>query len=119
MPNAVAHQLAAAVAVGSGLAMDEAAHGEKSPRPVVGTLVAVAAGTLPDVLEPAVNPHHRRFFHSVALLAVIGAGVYQAYKWEPRSNRDQWVRTALLAVGGAYLVHLVMAGCTPRSLPLV
>lgn len=107
------------MAVGSGLSMDEAARGENSPRPVVGASIAAAAGTLPDVLEPAANPHHRQFFHRVVLLTAICASVYRAYKWEPRSDCDRWVRTVLLAAGGAYLVHLVMDGCTPRSLPLV
>lgn len=29
-------------------------------------------GTLPDQLEPALHPHHRQFFHSLAVLAGVG-----------------------------------------------
>ncbi len=73
-------------------------------------------GLLPDILEPAIHPRHRKFFHSFAFLIITGVGVW--YLWE-RTNIFKWIKwpVTILAVGVG--VHLLMDSRTSSSLPLV
>lgn len=93
-------------------------------RPVDGSALAMATAawlfpSLPDVLEPAVHPHHRQFFHSVAFGAVVAYGMRRAYHWETRDPVKQLARLAVLIGGSAYLAHLVRDAFTAKSLPLI
>jgi inner membrane protein len=93
-------------------------------RPVDGAAVAMGAEaaclpSLPDVLEPALHPNHRRFFHSVAFGLAVGYGVRRVYLWETWTDWDRLVRAALLVGGAAYLGHLARDAFTAKSLPLV
>ena len=74
---------------------------------------------MPDILEPAVHPHHRQFFHSIAFAALIGSGMYKLYQWETETEMEKILKLCLLVAGGAYLIHLAMDACTKRSLPLL
>lgn len=87
---------------------------------------AVAAGTLgaccaslPDLLEPAIHPNHRQFFHSVAFGLMVAGGVTRVYQWKPAEPWQQLIRGAALIAGGAYLIHLLLDATTPKSLPLL
>ena len=103
-------------------------------------------GKLPDSLEPALHPHHRAFFHS---LAAGGATTAATRKWlcaaqgrlrleakEQRALMDEtdgfeaflhwlfWVGLRLLSGATAgfttgYLSHLALDASTPMSLPLL
>ncbi len=89
-----------------------------------GTPLAMGAAaalmpSLPDVLEPAVNPNHRKFFHSVVFALLIGQGMHKAYKWDAKSDWERIVRVLLLAGGAAYLAHLARDAFTAKSLPLI
>jgi hypothetical protein len=53
-------------------------------KPLVAGSLAWVTGTLPDTLEPACHPNHRRFFRSLAVAALVGQGVYEAWKWKPK-----------------------------------
>lgn len=120
MPNGAVHTMAAAVAVG-GLVVATAEQGREdvAVKAVAGSGVAVLGSKLPDLLEPAIHPHHRQFFHSVVFLAALGAGAYKLYKWEPETTSGEWLRFLLLGAAAGYALHLIMDGCTPRSLPFV
>lgn len=117
--NAAEHRLSSAMVMGS-----LAASMTKKPEDtVVNTVTACAGGyyfaTLPDLVEPATDPHHRQFFHSVLFAAALGYGLYKVYRWETQSPLEEFARKLALVVGGAYLVHLAVDATTKRSLPLV
>lgn len=93
-------------------------------RPVDGSALAMGTAaallpSLPDVLEPASHPNHRRFFHSVTFAIAVGYGLRRAYKWEAQEPWEQLARMAALVAGVAYLAHLARDAFTARSLPLV
>lgn len=104
----------------SGLSVVLAGQGEQTP---INTLMAIGTGVafakLPDILEPATNPHHRQFFHSFVVLAAIGFGVKKAYNWKPQDRSGEFWRALALCAGIGYLSHLLLDGFTPRSLPLI
>lgn len=97
---------------------------QRQGRPVNGSTLAMATAaslfpSLPDVLEPAVHPNHRQFFHSVAFGAVVAYGMRRAYHWETQHPIEQLARLALLIGGSAYPAHLVRDAFTAKSLPLI
>lgn len=77
------------------------------------------AGRIPDLLEPATSPNHRKFFHSWVALAAMSYGWKKAYDWQPESDLDKFIRYVALVGGAAVISHLVLDSLTPRSLPLV
>ena len=84
------------------------------------TLLAGCAGLfmglLPDILEPALDPNHRRFFHSWSITALIIEGNRRS--WEnPKLTPEQRAGIALSSAG--YLSHLLLDGATPKGLPLI
>ena len=93
-------------------------------RHVDGTVIAMGAATaclpsLPDILEPAHHPNHRRFFHSITFALVIGCGLRHVYKWETNDAWERFARGVLLVGGAAYLAHLARDAFTTKSLPLI
>jgi len=119
MPNALTHQFVAALTVGGCVAQLEATEGKKTMAPLGGAALAAICTNLPDKLEPAIHPHHRQFFHSVAFVGMLGLGMYKLYKWETKTGQEDLLKFCLLVVGGSYLIHLAMDACTRRSLPLL
>lgn len=92
--------------------------------PVDGNAVAMGAAaalmpSLPDLLEPAVHPNHRKFFHSVTVAVAIACGMHRAYKWDAQGKWERLTRALLLVGGAAYLAHLVRDALTAKSLPVV
>ena len=119
MPNASAHQMFAALTVGSAFLGKEMVDKEQTGKPIVSAVLAGMLGTLPDKLEPALHPHHRQFFHSVTFGVTLWCLGKQVYKWQPESELGEISRFILLIAGGAYLGHLALDALTKRSLPLV
>lgn len=119
MSNALAHRTGAAVLVGGYLLALENQEGKSTHAPLSGSLLAAICTNLPDILEPAIHPHHRQFFHSLAFAALIGGGMYKLYRWNAQTDMDKLLRFFLLIAGSAYLTHLAMDACTKRSLPLL
>jgi inner membrane protein len=89
------------------------------PRAAAFGLGGYCCATLPDLLEPATNPHHRQFFHGVLFAVGLGYGLYKLYEFKPQSALGERLRLAGLIAGGAYLIHLALDATTRRSLPLV
>jgi len=81
--------------------------------------IGKSAGRIPDLLEPATSPHHRKFFHSWAMLATIGYGWKKAYDWDPETDLDKLLRFVALVGGATVISHLVLDSFTPKSLPLI
>jgi membrane-bound metal-dependent hydrolase YbcI (DUF457 family) len=119
MANALAHRTVAAALTGLVILNKGAQEGKHTMAPIGGSLLAAICTNLPDILEPATNPHHRQFFHSFAFAALVGGGMCKLYQWEPKTDMDERIKSCLLIAGGAYLIHLAMDACTKRSLPLV
>lgn len=119
MSNALAHRTGAAVLVGGYLLAREGFKGKITHAPVTGSILAAICTNIPDWLEPAVHPHHRQFFHSVAFAAMIGGGMYKLSQWETETEGEKLLKFCLLVAGSAYLAHLAMDACTKRSLPLL
>ena len=119
MPNALTHRFVAALTVGCCVAQWEATEGKKTVAPLGGAALAAICTNLPDKLEPAIHPHHRQFFHSLAFAGLMGLGLCKLYEWETETDQEKLLRFCLLVAGGSYLIHLAMDACTRRSLPLL
>lgn len=79
-----------------------------------GATLGTLGGVLPDILEPANSPHHRKVFHSWATASLISYGLYQAYK----SNIPKVAQGLCYIAGFGYLSHLALDSRTPMGLPL-
>lgn len=119
MSNGTVHQLTAAAAVGIACLTAERGKQHPSERPVVGAILAAGFTKLPDMLEPAVHPNHRQFFHSVAFAGMLGIVTHKVYCWQPDNPTDETVRFLLLVCASAYFIHLLLDAGTPKSLPLI
>ena len=117
--NGAAHRTIAAAAMTVAAASLSPRREETAAHAMVGCAGGYCLGTLPDLLEPATNPHHRQFFHSLAFAALLAYGLYRLYQWDPSSSELKALRFVGLIAGGAYLVHLTLDATTKRSLPLV
>lgn len=76
------------------------------------------AGILPDLLEPATNPKHRSFFHSIIYLITIASG--NGAIWDSANQsltEDQKAGISILSA--SYCSHLVTDGMTKKGLPLL
>ena len=119
MANGTTHRIAAAVAIGATCLHAERDQQEKTIKPLAGAVLSSVLTNLPDVVEPALHPNHRQFFHSYLFAAALAWGAYKVYKWEAETPVDKVARFVLLVGAGAYLVHLALDAGTPKSLPLV
>lgn len=117
--NASAHQWTTALATGAVLHSRECERGETTAWPLAGGGLAALLTKLPDILEPAVHPNHRQFFHSVAFAALVAGGWKALYDWQPQSDDGRFWRKVAMIGAGAYLCHLALDALTPRSLPLI
>jgi inner membrane protein len=149
MANRKQHIILGAAAGVGGCAVYSYIKEEKPSWPeLIGSGLSGAAGSLlPDLIEPATNPNHRSFFHSVSFAAVAGptAGswawrfrdeqIRRAEECELRANaaldgfeKILWKLQAFLhrflagAVPGlilGYASHLAADALTPKGLPLL
>jgi len=82
---------------------------------VKGAGIGAFFGILPDILEPATNPHHRGFFHSAAFIGVLIYGYYQFSKSDFNPEFKKYLRLAIIG----YLGHLGLDSTTPYGLPII
>jgi inner membrane protein len=120
MPNASQHALIGGTAAGiTYLALSR--YYQRQPdfgEFVTCALLGVAAAGVPDILEPAITPHHRQFAHSITL----GTGLTKwAMDFCRRENceGDPFPRILLGCALAAYLSHLAADFATPRGLPVL
>lgn len=119
MSNATAHRFGAAAALATAHLYYESKEETPTAAPFASAAFGYAAGTLPDILEPATSPNHRQFFHSIAVVGMLGWGLWRLWEWQPEDDAQKLLKWLGLCAGGAYLVHLVMDATTPRGLPVV
>jgi len=89
----------------------------KFPDLLVASAVGLAGGLLADLLEPASNPNHRNFAHSI--LVAIGLVVLIGLIWRNSVSDSEERSLALGSMIVAYLSHLVLDSATPKSIPLI
>lgn len=118
MPNRTTHVFAGG-AIGLAIALMDKQKNDVSHQPLFASFVGAVGGRLPDLLEPAINPNHRQFFHSFLVLGTVGVSMYEIYQWSPESNLEKFIRGTLLTLLGAYGSHLLLDMTTPKGLPLV
>ena len=88
----------AAVCVGGAAAADWEEDDHWAKHPLVAAATAAGCGTLPEVLEPALHPNHRQFFHSFLFATGVGFGLYKLYQWEPESEEENSCTSWYLSV---------------------
>jgi membrane-bound metal-dependent hydrolase YbcI (DUF457 family) len=82
---------------------------------LVCTAAGGAAALLPDILEPADSPNHRKFFHSITAAGLV---VY-SISGRHTNGYSASARKILMVLGMGYLSHLVADAGTPKSIKLV
>lgn len=117
--NRSTHQLVAGAAAGIYLAKRESMAGAATIKPLLGGAAAALFTNLPDILEPATSPNHRRIFHSLAFAAFLTTCLYQLNQWQPQTNSEKLLRGMGMLTVSAYLIHLALDFTTPKCLPLV
>lgn len=121
MPGSAVHGFLGAAAAG---VLAHAILPEKCPDRGAMILAAMAvggiAGFVPDLLEPALNPNHRSFFHSAvcAALVIYGGKVAWDSAGTPEGENKALAIFALAFMVG-YGSHLGADAVTPKSLPLL
>ena len=117
MPGRRTHMLAGATA--GVVVYGVAKHFKKEEWTLGGVLIAlvwgILGGMLPDVLEPAINSHHRQFFHSLLVAGIAYWGRDKLYQMLNLTS-EQIEACNFLLVG--YASHLVLDSTTPRCIPL-
>lgn len=119
MPNGPVHRAAAALALGAVHTLSQDENSELGTDPLLSSVGGFGFGTLPDLIEPATSPAHRKFFHSFAALAAVGYAGYKLYEWRPDQKRDCLLRQLGLVVLASYGLHLLLDSQTPAGLPLI
>lgn len=119
MPCGTTHRLVNFTATATYLASQPEDQQKGLAHPLVGGTASALLASLPDVIEPAIHPHHRHFFHSIAFAGLVGYGLHRAYQWKPDTAWQELLRNTTLIVGSAYLLHLAADFLTARSLPVL
>lgn len=81
----------------------------------IGAIGGLVTSTLPDILEPATNPNHRAFFHSIAFACLI---LYANHKLKSSSLPEE-AKLLINALSIGYGLHLGADLTTPKSLPII
>jgi len=80
-------------------------------------LLLIFGARLPDLIEPARNQHHRRFFHSFFLLAVLSISIYKVYTNVLSGSLDNTLTASLFFFNVGYASHLLFDFLTYKGLP--
>lgn len=135
MPDGRTHFIAGIVCGSLGsLVVQDQLHENKQLDPshlLLSTGTGAAVSRLPDILEPAVHPNHRAFFHSFAFGAVLGFGAVRIVK-KIKEKRAQRRAIGIEQISGSeiflgllliaiivFLLHLLMDGFTKKGLPFI
>ena len=121
MPNAKIHFVVGAVTgavVNAAMQLTETESGRLKPFDwgefLISAAAAGAAALLPDLIEPATTPNHRKFFHSLLMAAIVAYLMTGSH-----TKRLPRIALLLLTVAGAgYLSHLVADATTPKCISI-
>jgi inner membrane protein len=120
MPNFTPHLIAGTVSagtmdIGAKLLKNEPVRAEEILYFTADLSIGALGGLLPDLLEPALSPRHRKFFHSMVFIALISGGLI--YLWQ-QQQVSKWVKWPVTILGVAIAVHLLLDSTTPAGLPV-
>lgn len=82
---------------------------------VINMGLGLAFASLPDWIEPATNPNHRKFFHSLTAAGLVGYGMFGKHT----RNVEVKLKDSVRSIGLSYLCHLAADATTPKSIPLI
>jgi len=82
----------------------------------IATLLGITFACLPDILEPASNPNHRQFFHSILVLAILIGLLFIIFKKSGKEN--EFPDVLLKIITASYASHLVLDFRTQKCLPI-
>jgi len=83
---------------------------------LISGICGAIGGVIPDKIEPATNPNHRKFFHSGGMLGLVYLG---EKKLKQTENINPQLKKALLDLSFGYKLHLFADATTSKSLPLI
>jgi inner membrane protein len=78
--------------------------------------IGAVGGLIPDLLEPAVDPNHRRFFHSYVAAVFLAQANHHVSR---NMQIPEEIRGAIHLASLGFLSHLFADAQTPKSLPWV
>lgn len=119
MANRLEHEIIGAITGGAFAALNKDDANKYAVNMATGAALGKYAARLPDILEPALHPNHRKFFHSWLFLGAVGTGMYQLYQWNPEEGHKKVFKWGLMIAGAAYASHLLRDSLTPKGLPLI
>jgi len=73
-------------------------------------------GTLPDLIEPATNPEHRKFFHSVGFSTFLSSILKEYVSENDASNENKLALSILIL---SYVSHILSDSTTPKGIPIL
>ena len=79
-------------------------------------IIGGLAGIAPDIIEPATNPNHRGFFHSVAMLNILAYSQDRTWQAHNLAEEQKQLISTLI---DAYTSHLLSDSTTQKGLPLL
>ena len=82
----------------------------------LGGITGAVAGVLPDKLEPASNPNHRKFFHSAVFCFIVS---WLTLKIVQKHEASLFVKVLALAGLTGCVTHFALDSKTPKSVPLI
>jgi membrane-bound metal-dependent hydrolase YbcI (DUF457 family) len=119
LPNAKVHSIAGASAGAAWYVVycRKSRIKVKFPDLLVASVIGLAGGLLADMFEPASDPNHRKFAHSILL--ALGLVVLIGLIWHNSVLNSEEQRLALGGLIVAYLSHLVLDSSTPSGILLI
>jgi len=81
----------------------------------IGSIVGGTFGVLPDLLEPATNFEHRRFFHSLSFAIAAAGGILQLL----HRIQNPMLRRLVIVAAVGYGSHLGLDARTVQGLPII
>jgi inner membrane protein len=81
-------------------------------------LLTIYGSILPDIIEPSRNQHHRKFFHSLFLLAIIIMFIARVYKDLISGEVSNIKMMFAFFMFSGYASHLLVDLLTYKGLPI-
>jgi membrane-bound metal-dependent hydrolase YbcI (DUF457 family) len=93
--------------------------------------IGISSAKLPDMIEPAINPNHRSFFHSTTfagISTIVGIHAWKDLKEKINTKeiksingfgQHEFIDIGLIIICASVLLHLTLDAFTPKGLPII